>query len=433
MDFDPIAYLNEPRWQKVSLGLARTMRLMELLDHPEARLRSVHVAGTNGKGSVCAYLDAICRAAGLKTGLFTSPYITRFEERIRVNGQDIPSKDLEACTLAVKRAAEQVQRETGEHPTEFEMMFAVAALHFARSECEACIMEVGLGGRLDATNVITPDLSVITRIGLDHTALLGDTISAIASEKAGIVKPGVPCITCEQDPDAERAIEAACRAQGSPLSVVRTEDTAHARLTEDLTRTFTYQGELFQTRLLGSYQPENASLTIASARLLASMGWPLSEEAIRQGTAQVAWPGRFQVLARHPLVIVDGAHNADGARALAASLDEVERMAEPSETICVVGVLADKDARAILSPLAARTGTFFLYAPDNPRALSADELAHLASQLAPEAQIHVCADAREAMERALKRAAPESLVAAFGSLYSIADVTLACETVLDGR
>lgn len=433
MDFDPVAYLNEPRWQKVSLGLARTLRLMELLDHPEARLRCVHVAGTNGKGSTCAYLDAICRAAGLKTGLFTSPYITRFEERIRVNGQDIPSKDLEACTLAVKRAAEQVQRETSEHPTEFEMMFAVAALHFARSECEACIMEVGLGGRLDATNVIMPSLSVITRIGLDHTALLGSTIGAIAAEKAGIVKPGVPCITCEQDPDAHRVIETTCHAQGSPLSVIRAKDTVHAQLTEDLTRMFTYRGEPFETKLLGAYQPENASLAIASARLLTSTGWPLSEEAIRQGVAQAAWPGRFEVLARHPLVIVDGAHNADGARALAASLDEIERLAKPSETICVMGTLADKDTRAILSPIAARARAFFLYAPANPRALAADELARLVSHLAPQAEIHVCADAHEAMERALKRAAPESVVAAFGSLYSIADVTSACKAVLGGR
>lgn len=430
MGFDPVAYLNEPRWQKVSLGLSRIQRLMELLEHPEAHLRCAHVAGTNGKGSTCACLDAICRSAGLKTGLFTSPYLTRFEERIRVDGKDIASEDLEACTLEVKRAAEEVQHETGEHPTEFELMFAVAALHFAQAGCEACIVEVGLGGRLDATNVITPCLSVITRIGLDHTALLGSTIDAIAAEKAGIVKPRVPCITCEQEPAAQDVLEGACRERRSPLSVVRSADITCARLTGKLTRTFIYQGEPFETKLLGAYQPENASLAIAAARQLASAGWPLSEKAIRQGVAQAVWPGRFQVLARHPLVIVDGAHNADGARALAASLDEVEKLLHPSETICVVGVLADKDARAILEPLAARAEAFFLYAPANPRALPAADLAHLASQLAPQVGAFVCTDAQEAMDRALKRAAPESMVAAFGSLYSIADVTSACEAVL---
>lgn len=425
MDFDPIAYLNEPRWQKVSLGLDRTRRLMELLGNPERCMHAVHVAGTNGKGSTCACLDAICRCAGLKTGLFTSPYLMRFEERIRVDGNDIPLDALAACTDMVKRAAATVRREMGEHPTEFELMFAVAALHFARSGCEACIVEVGLGGRLDATNVIAPEATIITRIGLDHMAILGSSLASIAHEKAGIVKPGVPCITCEQEPDALRVVEGACAACGSPLALVRRADVRSQGITDALTRAFTYQGEPFETTLLGTYQPENASLAIACARQLAKAGWPLSDQHIHEGIAHATWPGRFQVLSRQPLIIVDGAHNADGSRALAASLDEAQERLGAQERFYVIGVLKDKDAAAILKPHLESASACFLYAPPNPRALSAEGLEEVVRTLSPGTEAHICASAADAMEKALESAAPESMVVAFGSLYSMADITSA--------
>lgn len=422
MTFDAVAYINEPRWQKVSLGLERTHRLMDLLGHPERSFASVHVAGTNGKGSTCAYLAATCHAAGLKTGLFTSPFIHRFEERIRIDGIDISPDELRTCTLDVKAAAETVEREMGEHPTEFELMFAVAALHFARRACDICIIEVGLGGRLDATNVIPPTLSIITRIGVDHAAILGDTLEEIAQEKAGIVKPGVPCVTCEQKPEALHVIERTCDNQGSPLTVIPSKDVTDAHLTPELTRAFRLQGEAFTTLLLGAYQPENASLAIMGARMLRTQGWDISEGSIRCGIAEATWPGRFEVLKDHPLIIVDGAHNADGSLALAASLDELEEARPSSERIYVIGVLKDKDVRRIISPHLPRARTCFLYAPPNPRTLPAEELAALASKLSPHADVHICASPAEAMEQALKKAAPESTIIAFGSLYSIADI-----------
>ncbi len=420
MGFDPIAYINEPRWQKVSLGLARMRLLCDELGNPERMLRFVHVAGTNGKGSTCAYLDAICRAARLKCGLFTSPYIERFEERIRVDGHDIPSPALARCTLRVKEAALAVERTLGEHPTEFELMCAVALVHFAHEACDICILEVGLGGRLDATNVIHPDLCAITRIGLDHTALLGETLEQIAQEKAGIIKEGVPCTSSTQAPAARAVIQRICEAKGCPLTVVDPTCISDAHLTYNLTRTFSYQGERFETSLLGAYQPENAALAIVSARILEAHGWPISESSIHTGIAEATWTGRFEVLRDRPWTIVDGAHNEDGSAALSASLQEMQALTDVRDPVFVIGVLADKDVRAIIEPHIGHARTFYVYEPENPRALPAAALADLISSLDPNADIHICAHPVEAMDAALKKATPEGMVVAFGSLYSIA-------------
>ena len=219
--FDAIAYINEPRWQASRLGLHRISDLMERLGRPQDRLRFVHVAGTNGKGSTCAYLASILRAAGYRTGLFTSPYIERFEERIQVDGVPIALDALCQATLQVREAAEAQAAATGEHATEFELMTAVALVHFATVSCDIVVLEVGLGGRLDSTNVIgPPEVAVITRIGLDHTALLGDSPAAIAGEKAGIIKPGCAVVAYPQDDEgAARAIAQAASRCETPLIV----------------------------------------------------------------------------------------------------------------------------------------------------------------------------------------------------------------------
>lgn len=218
--FDPVAYINTPRWQASRLGLERIRALLDRLGRPQDALRFVHVAGTNGKGSTCAYLAAVLQAAGYRTGLFTSPFILRFEERIRVNGSDISRDDLARATLLVREQAEALERETGDHPTEFELMCAVALVHFRAVGCDIVVMEVGLGGRLDSTNVIdAPEVCVIARIGLDHTALLGDTLAAVAGEKCGIIKSGVPVASWPQAPEALAVVREACAARGCELSI----------------------------------------------------------------------------------------------------------------------------------------------------------------------------------------------------------------------
>ncbi len=218
--FDPVAYINTPRWQASRLGLERIRALLDRLGRPQDALRFVHVAGTNGKGSTCAYLAAVLQAAGYRTGLFTSPFILRFEERIRVNGSDISRDDLARATLLVREQAEALERETGDHPTEFELMCAAALVHFRAVGCDIVVMEVGLGGRLDSTNVIdAPEVCVIARIGLDHTALLGDTLAAVAGEKCGIIKSGVPVASWPQAPEALAVVRETCAARGCELSI----------------------------------------------------------------------------------------------------------------------------------------------------------------------------------------------------------------------
>ena len=218
--FDAVAYINTPRWQNVSLGLERTRILMEKLGNPQDRLKFVHVAGTNGKGSTCVYVANILQAAGFATGMFTSPYIETFEERIQVDGAPISLDDLTEITLEVKEKAEEVERQTGEHPTEFELMTAVALCHFARCNCDIVVLEVGLGGRLDSTNIIdAPEVCAIARIGLDHTAFLGDTLAKVAGEKAGIIKRGSAIVSYPQDPEAAAVIDAVAQAVGGKVIV----------------------------------------------------------------------------------------------------------------------------------------------------------------------------------------------------------------------
>ena len=377
MSFDPIAYINEPRWLESRLGLDRIRELLDRLGRPQDRLKFVHVAGTNGKGSTCAYLASILQAAGLRTGLFTSPYLITFEERIRVDGANITLDELTEATLLVKGQAEAM----ADHPTEFELMTAVALVHFVRRGCDIVVLEVGLGGRLDSTNAIdAPEAAVIARIGLDHTKLLGTTLAAIAGEKAGIVKPGSAVVSWPQDAEAMAVVEQAVAAAGDTLTV---PDFACLNVgpvdwgaSGAPARSFSY-GRFadLRTKLLGSYQPANAALAIEVTEALRTRGWAVDDDAVRQGVAGAAWPGRFEIVRAgegEPTVVVDGGHNPQGARALVDSLADVFPGRKP---VFIMGVLEDKDYPAMLETVMPLVGGFVAVTPDNPRALSADRLA----------------------------------------------------------
>ena len=293
--FDPVAWINTPRWQASRLGLSRMVDLLERLGRPQDELRFVHVAGTNGKGSVCAYVASVLQAAGYKVGLFTSPFILCFEERIRVNGENITGEELARAVAAVRPAAEAVEAASGDHPTEFELMGAVAFEHFRAVGCDIVVLEVGLGGRLDATNVIeAPEVSVICRIGLDHTDLLGDTLGAVAGEKAGIVKAGAPVVSWPQESEAMAVIEAVAAERGCELFVPDFGDLSVEPLAGAALRRFSWKGRGFETRLLGSYQPFNAALALAAVDVLRGRGWAISAEAAFAGIASARWPGRFE-------------------------------------------------------------------------------------------------------------------------------------------
>ena len=435
MDFDPIAYINTPHWQASRLGLERIRELLERLGRPQDRLKFVHVAGTNGKGSICAYLASTLGAAGHRTGMFTSPYIERFEERIRVDGAMISPDELRDVTLAVREHAEAMAEETGDHPTEFELMTAVALEHFARCGCDIVVLEVGLGGRLDSTNVIdAPEACVIARIGLDHTALLGNTLAAIAGEKAGIVKEGSAVASWPQEPEAMAVIEHAAAEHGCELRVpdfaqleegaIRWEDGASPF------RSFSYkEWANLRTGILGSYQPQNATVALEVVDVLRGRGWRIPDEAVRAGVAQTRWPGRFEIVegGSSPdgfAIVVDGGHNPQGARALADSLAEVFPGCKP---VFVIGVLEDKDYPRMLEDVLPLGSAFVCVTPDNPRALPAHKLARAIrwtgqDLLGCSACVNpvVARDFEDAIRRARELAGPDGLICAFGSLYSVA-------------
>ena len=425
-DFDPVAYINTPRWNKSVLGLERITELLEGLGRPQDSLRFVHVAGTNGKGSTCAYLANVLANAGFKTGLFTSPYIECFEERIRVNGENISSEDLRHATLEVRRVAERMEN----HPTEFELMWAVALVHFARTGCDIVVAEVGLGGRFDATNIIEkPEVSVICRIGLDHTDILGDTVDKIAGEKAGIIKQGAPVITWPQDADAQIVIEATAAQRGCPLTTASLDELEVEPLSIDPSsaetplRSFAYCGQSYRTQLIGSYQPSNAALALEAIGALRARGWNIPDEAISEGIAQTTWPGRFEVVAQRPLTIVDGGHNPQGAEALAQTLTEVLPSAK---TTFIIGVLADKDYPLMLDKVVPLGCAFVTITPESPRALSADDLAEairtrILENRLTETPVLAAPSMKEAVAAARKLCnGSNDIICAFGSLYSIA-------------
>ena len=430
--FDPVAWINTPRWQTSRLGLSRMVDLLERLGRPQDDLRFVHVAGTNGKGSVCAYLASVLQAAGYKVGLFTSPFILCFEERIRVNGENIRAEELARAVQAVRPAAEAVEADTGDHPTEFELMAAVAFEHFRAVGCDIVVLEVGLGGRLDATNVIdASEASVICRIGLDHTDLLGDTVAAIAGEKAGIVKPGCPMASWPQEREAMAVIEAVAAERGCELFVPDFSQLAVEPLAGAALRRFSWQGQEFETRLLGSYQPFNAALALETVRVLRGRGWDIPEEAEVAGIASARWPGRFEMVAASPLTIVDGGHNPQGAEALAASLADLLGEEGRGSVDFALGVLADKDYPAMVRAVAPWARSFSVYAPTSPRALSADELAACVREVlgeegrADDVPVRVCAEAAEALRAARAAAGSQGVAVAFGTLYAIADLMAA--------
>ena len=431
-EFDPKVYLQQGAWRDVRLGLHRTEELLERLGRPQDRLRIVHVAGTNGKGSTCAFTAGILQAAGYKVGLFTSPYVLRFNERIQVNREDISDEDLLAVALEVREAAERMD----EQPTAFELITAAALLHFAQVGCTAVVLEVGLGGRLDSTNVVVPEVCAITSIALDHTHVLGDTIAKIAHEKAGIIKAGIPVVSYKQKPEAEAVIMQRAREVGAPVSVPRFGRIhAHA---EGLHQVFSYDGFTdVRLKLAGTYQPNNAVMAIEIARVLRGRGFEISDEAIKAGLEATVWQGRFEVVRDNPTVIVDGGHNEQGANVLAASLREY--FPQGGVTF-VMNVLRDKNYRAMIDatlPLAARY--FCAEPPENERALHADELAWVIRERELEfegvhdycvqrLQVQACASIANAVEGAVEAAGPDGVVCCFGSLYAIADVMAALKS-----
>ncbi len=378
-------------------GLDTPRRLAERAGHPERLLRFVHVAGTNGKGSTCAMLEAVYRAADLRVGLYTSPHLVSFRERIQVNRRLIPEEAV--ARLMAEFIPWLAEFSAESHPTFFEVATLMALRWFAEERCDLVIWETGLGGRLDATNIVTPLVSVITNIQLDHEKWLGDTIETIAGEKAGIIKPRVPVVTAADDPRALAVLASVASEQGAPISIVGADEAAPVPAT---------------LALAGAHQRLNAALVLRVVGLLQGE-FPVSPEAVGRGFEQVEWPGRFQVLQRDGRTLVlDGAHNPAGARALAAALGA--KFPHQPLTL-VLGVLDDKDWTAVcraLAPLASRV----LLAPvASPRSAGPEQLATVCREANPRAEVLVTGSCAAA----LQLSAQEPLVVLTGSLYFIGE------------
>jgi dihydrofolate synthase/folylpolyglutamate synthase len=322
-------YLNSLEKFGINLGLARIRSLMKGLDNPQQKFRSLHVAGTNGKGSTCAMIASILKEAGLRVGLYTSPHLFSYRERIKINGRDISQKDFDQGLKLIRDRAKKLKVK----PTVFEALTALSFWCFAKEKVDYAVVEVGMGGRLDATNIITPESSVITNIELEHTAILGKTLSMIAREKAAIIKPGVPAVTAENKPVPLRVMKKAAQKNGSLLVALEG------------------RGPNFCINLIGTHQRLNAACALVAIRLA---GIKVGRKAIARGLKKVVWPARFQIVTRKPLTIVDGAHNPAGIMVLKATL---RRKFPGKKFVFLLGVQQDKDVAEmvkLLSPLLAK-------------------------------------------------------------------------------
>ena len=410
---EALTYIHSVNWTFCKPGLDRIETLCAGLGDPQKNLKFIHVAGTNGKGSFCAMTASILTAAGYRTGLFTSPYIRRFNERMMVDGQEIADEVLADLTARVKPVADGMT----DKPTEFELITAIAFLYFQQMGCDYVVLETGMGGRLDATNLIdNPILTVITGIGLDHTAYLGDTIETIAAEKAGICKPGVP-VLYGGDEEAAPVIRARAEMLECPYYRVDRSALQVAAYALDGTR-FTYPPYTdLSLSLLGTYQPDNAAAVLTAVTLLQDAGLSIPETAVRRGLATVTWPGRFEILSRDPLAIFDGAHNAQG---IAAAVDSIRHYFGDQKVYVLTGVLEDKDYRTIAADLAGVAARCFVLTPDNPRALSGDVYAALLEGLGVPATAY--GSAGEAYAAARDAARDGTPLLCLGSLYTYASL-----------
>jgi len=390
-------------------GLTNMLQLLSALGNPERRLAFVHIAGTNGKGSTAAFLSTALQKAGYRTGLFTSPYIHTFNERIQVDGIPIPDESLCRIMERIQVAALPLSRPA----TFFELVTAAGLLYFQETGCDIVILEVGLGGRLDCTNVIPPPvLSVITQIGLDHTGILGDTLTAIAGEKAGIIKAGSRAVVLSQAEEVLTVIQAACAEKAVPLAIA---EPLPYILQQGRAVLETPNGHL-PLGLLGTYQAKNASLALCCLGVLSEAGFPVPFEAIREGFETVRWPGRFELLGTEPAILLDGAHNPQGITALCESVQSCfPEQAQNKRCIIVAGMMQDKDRTESLATLGTFAKAMIAIASPEARALKPEALCGEMLPFCPNS--HYRDTIEEGLALALSLAETEDLILICGSLH----------------
>lgn len=412
---ETLEYLYSLQTSGIKPGLERIAALLSSLKNPQNNFPSIHIAGTNGKGSTAAMTGAALESAGYRTGLYTSPHLTRFNERIRINGRPISDAMIVKTAGMVRKTLTRLAGELA-RPSFFEFTTAMAFLCFKEKQVDVAVIETGMGGRWDATNTVTPLVSIITNITKEHTQYLGSTLGRIAAEKAGIIKPGVPVITAEEKPAALKAIKSVARKNRSPLYVMGTDFCAAPKEKGGIT----YKGmEMRLTNvslsLKGPFQARNAACSLAAIEVLRRKGFNVPVKAVRSGFRNTCWPGRVEVLSTKPLVILDSAHNGAGAKALGGALEGFRF----KRLIIVAGVMADKDISAIFSPLLPLADTFILTRPRIERAAAPPLLEKGMKRFA--GRVIAIDDVGRACSAALEEAGPQDAVCVTGSIFTVGE------------
>ncbi|MBQ8088590.1 MAG: bifunctional folylpolyglutamate synthase/dihydrofolate synthase [Clostridia bacterium] len=411
---ESLQYIHSVSWMGTVPGLGRTQELMKAIGNPEKKLKFIHIAGTNGKGSTAAMLASILTEAGYRTGLYTSPYILRFNERMQIDHNQISDDEVAELATWIRPIADALS----DHPTEFEVVTAIAMEYFRRHQCDIVVLEVGMGGEFDATNVIdAPEAAVIVNIGLDHMQILGDTVEKIAETKAGIIKDGCDCVLYAQEPYFEAVIALACEQRGANLHRAGMEGL---RL-----RSHGLEGQIFDWEnlsaiklpLLGEHQLHNAATVLTVCRVLANKGWNLPEESIRSGLEKVSWPGRFQIMRKDPMFIIDGGHNPQCLDALVRAFQDY---LPDRKIVFLNGCMADKDYGDMFRDLVPFAQAFVTVTPDNPRALSAKDLAEYLKRY--DLPVFPSNTVAQGVKTAVEFAGKGGIVCACGSLYMISEI-----------
>jgi dihydrofolate synthase/folylpolyglutamate synthase len=405
-------------------GLERTEKVLEILGNPHKKLKCIHIAGTNGKGSTTAMLTEILKEAGYKVGMYISPYIEEFEERIQINGVNISKEDLSSVVTKVSEAVVRVIELGYDHPTEFEIITCAMFLYFYEQQVDYAVVEVGLGGRLDSTNVIRPILSIITSISYDHMKILGDTLDKIAYEKAGIIKEGIPLILYPQEKESLDVIKRVSDETNSrlivvPLDCVELKDSnkySH-KFTQSLSIKTDKNSYDIELSLLGKHQMMNCAVVLHAVEELRKQGINIDEKQILNALSRVKWPGRLEVMNTNPLVVIDGAHNIDGITKLSESIDTYF---DYEEIILVLGILADKQVSDMIKVITPKACRVIAVTPNSERAELAEELAGEICKI--NENVEVIEDYKKAYETALSYASKKTLILISGSLYMIGDM-----------
>lgn len=422
---EAINYIKDTAKFGSKLGLERTEKILEYLGNPHKKIKTIHIAGTNGKGSTTAMLTKILIESGYKVGCYISPYIEEFEERMQINNENIPKADLAEIVTDVSNAVEKVIEGNYGNPTEFEIITCAGFLYFERNNVDFAVVEVGLGGRLDSTNVIKPELSVIGSISLDHVQILGDTIEKIAVEKGGIIKNNTKVVLYPQQDSVTKVIEDICESKSAPLVKVNRENAEFQGVSEGVkgkitqkimvaTSKDTYNVEL---ALLGVHQVQNCNVVINCCEALMDMGVKITKETILKGLKLVKWPGRLEIMRRNPLVVMDGAHNIDGIKKLTESIDKYFTY---NNMILILGILADKQVDEMINTICPKATKVIAVTPHSERAELCEDLRDRV--LLCNENCEAVMDYEKAYEKALSYCKDEDMIIISGSLYMVGDM-----------